>query len=172
VVVVGLAAAVPSYYARRGGPPDRPVLHAYRTLAPFQATIQAPGTVLVASRYGFELCAYLSGGAREAVYAVIKGRNVGTNVCQPLDYDALRGETSTPTEWWGLLGRRGATMFYANEAVTADPVMHAALAEAEAAGWEILMHESTERGEQLLLRRRAARPALEIRPAPTARAAR
>jgi hypothetical protein len=46
-------------------------------------------------------------------------------------------------------------MFYANEAMMADPVVQRSLAGAEAAGWEVLMRRQTGRGERVLLRRRA-----------------
>ena len=160
-LAVLLIAVVPSYYSRAKTPPHRPLLEAYRTLAPFRAMIQAPGTILVTPGYGFELCAYLSGDIfLPARLLEMMGLNLKPR-CQPLDYYALRREPGAPGTWWPLLAARGATMFYANEAVTGDPEMWPALASAQAAGWEVIMRQ-TGRDDRVLLRRRGLDPALPI----------
>jgi hypothetical protein len=140
LVVAVLLVAVPGYYADAPLPPPRPVREMYRTLLPFKVAIQAPGTVIVTPGYGFEACAYL--------------RDRPMHMCRSLDYYSLRREAQAAGGWWPLLAARGATMFYATEAVTGEPEMQQALAGAAAAGWEVLMRQRTERGERMLLRRR------------------
>jgi hypothetical protein len=161
-LAVLLIVIVPSYYSTVKPPPPRPLLEAYRTLAPFRAMIQAPGTILVTPGYGSELCAYLSGStaapARHLERPNLKPR------CQPLDYYALRRELGAPGTWWALLAARGATMFYANEAVTGDPEMRVALAGAHAAGWQVIMRQ-TGRPARVLFRRRGLDPVLPALPA-------
>jgi hypothetical protein len=108
-------------------------------LAPVRAMIQKRGTLIVTPGYGSELCAYL--------------RNGTARPCRSLDYYELRGLAPASSAWWRLLDARGATLFYANEAVTGEPAMRAVLADAEAAGWEVVMRQATGRDERLLLRR-------------------
>jgi hypothetical protein len=140
-LVMGLVlVAVPAYYADALMPAPRPVREMYRTLLPHTAAIQAPGTVIVTPGFGFEVCAYL--------------RDRPLHMCRSLDYYSLRREVQVPAGWWSVLAAHGATMFYASEAVTAEPGMQQTLAGAEAAGWEVLMRQRTERGERMLLRRR------------------
>lgn len=69
--------------------------------------------------YTFEAFGYLGGPGR---------------TCRSLDYYALRGAPEGSTTWWALLGARGANVFYASEAVTADLAMQPVLAGAGAAG--------------------------------------
>jgi hypothetical protein len=140
LLVVGLLLVVPGYYAGAPRPPARPLRELYRTLLPYRAAIQTHGTVFVTPGYGFEICAYLR---VDPMY-----------MCQSLDYYRLRREMEAGAAWWSLLAARGATMFYADEAVTGDARMQRALAEAPAAGWEVLMRSHTAQGERVLLRRK------------------
>jgi hypothetical protein len=150
LVMLLVLVAVPSYYAGADRPDQRPLRQLYRALAPYQGLIAARDVVIVTPGYGFELCAYLHSRRDET--------------CKSLNYYELRAEARTSASWWMLLDARGATMFYANEAVTGDPEMRAALAGAEAAGWEVMMRRTTGHGERLLLRKTGAGPARSAGP--------
>jgi hypothetical protein len=145
-----LLVEVPGYCADTLHPSHRPLRETYWTLLPFTAVIQDQGrssrfdgrfsTVIVTPGYGFETCAYV--------------RQRRMEMCESLDYHGLRRELRAEAGWWPLLAARGATMFYADETVTGDPEIRRSLLDAEAAGWEVLMRQRTERGERMLLRRR------------------
>jgi hypothetical protein len=145
LVILLLLVAVPSYYAGTGGPGQRPLRQLYRALAPYQGLIATPDVVIVTPGYGFELCAYLHSRRDET--------------CRSLNYYDLRAQARTSASWWALLDARGATMFYADEAVTADPEIRGALSGAEAAGWEVVMQKTTGHGERLLFRKTRTGPA-------------
>jgi hypothetical protein len=49
-------------------------------------------------------------------------------------------------------------MLYLTEWMATDPSMRAALANAGAAGWEVVMRKKTKNGERLLFQRRWAQP--------------
>jgi hypothetical protein len=112
-------------------------MEAYRTLAPFAADIQRPGRIIATPGFGGELCMYLRDGSR--------------NICQGLDYYVLRGEVAKGGSWPDLLNARGATMLYADEVVTADPGIRPLLENPAAAGWRVLMRQTSAGGERLLL---------------------
>jgi hypothetical protein len=135
--VAGLLALTPAYYLSKPEPAPRPLMEAYRTLAPFAADIQRPGRIIATPGFGGELCMYLRDGSR--------------NICQGLDYYVLRGEVAKGGSWPDLLNARGATMLYADEVVTADPGIRPLLENPAAAGWRVLMRQTSAGGERLLL---------------------
>ena len=145
VLMVLLLVAVPSYYPDRSHRGPRPLRELYRALAPYQDLLSARGVTLVTLGYGDDLCNYLSLDQ--------------TRRCQALHFYELRREVSDADGLWVLLNARGATALYVNEAMAADPLTRAALANAGAAGWEVVMRKATPRGERLLLWRRGNQPA-------------
>jgi hypothetical protein len=144
VLMVLLLVAVPSYYPDRSHRGPRPLRELYRALAPYQDMLSARGVTVATPGYGNELCNYL---------ALDDARR-----CQALNYYELRREVSDAAGFWVLLDARAATMLYVNEAMAKDPLTRAALANAGAAGWEVVMRKATPRGERLLLRRRGTQP--------------
>jgi len=152
LAILLLLIAVPSYYPDKTHRGPRPLRQAYHDLAPFQGLLAARDVMIVTPGYTFELCAYLSrpGGQR----------------CEALSYYELRDKATAAGGWWSLLDARGATMLYVNEGMQADPSMRAALADAEAAGWEVVMRKTTSKGERLLLRRRGVRSVEGVRADP------
>jgi hypothetical protein len=140
VSVVGLGLVLaPAGHAGRAGDGRRPLLDEYRRLQRVVDRIQVPGRVLVDLGQATSLCFYLT----------VPGRPR----CQGLHYHRLRPAVAGGRPWAEVLAEHGATMLYADEAVTADPIMADFLASPARWGWRVVVDGSSRRGRWVLLER-------------------
>jgi hypothetical protein len=121
-VILLLILLVPMHYHTPPFSAGRGLLKSYRRLEPFQELIEKPNTGLVSLRWPSELCSYLG--------------KFGS--CRGLSFGALRGEVSAGSRWDIVLARNGATLFFADEGVLADPVSRESVDNAAQDGWETI----------------------------------
>jgi hypothetical protein len=131
VFPAGVALAIllaPMYYVRVSN--GRPVLEAYRRLQPYQKLFERPHTRFVSVIAPDDLCNYLGKSAS----------------CGVLSFIALRNQVLAGTPWNVVLDRNGATIFFANEDVMADPVSRDFVDRAAQWGWRTVaaMHGPTQ----------------------------
>lgn len=122
VAIMLLIPFVPSYYPLRYKNASRPLLDAYRRLAPFEQRLAEPGSGLVSLGWENELCSYLT----------------ASQACQGLDFRDLREELTGSVAWNNVLDRHRATLFYADPTVMSDAQGRDFVANAAFYGWRIL----------------------------------
>lgn len=117
VATVLLLVLVPSHFR----PSHRPMLQGLRALEPYADLLRQDDAVFVSTHWG-ELCAYLS----------------PVEPCELVQWGAIRGDASTSADVARALADVEADVVYADEAMLADPVVAAFVAEAGANGWQVL----------------------------------
>jgi hypothetical protein len=121
---------------------DRPLLQAYRRLQVVSDRFIGPARGLVALGHGTNLCLYFAVGDERP--------------CQGLHYHNLRPQVAAGQPWGEVLHAHGATAFYADEAIVADPIMSEFLEHPEREGWRIVIPGRSERGRWFFLERAGA----------------
>ncbi len=144
VIAVSLVLFTPSYYtganAGQPQPRPRPLLTAYRRLAPLDKLFERPGAIVATPGYGVELCSY-----------------VGKGNCSGLNYAELRNEvTSSGSTWLKILEKHNVELVYINEEVLAEPIGQRLLQET-GASWETLVRIKTSGQDWALMAVPAAR---------------
>ncbi len=140
--VLLLIAFVPSFYDHG----SRPLLEAYRRLAPFRELLGTPEAVLVTPGYGGELCNYLTPASLQ--------------VCQGLYYFDLRDlAQTTGRSLPKILDEHQASFLYVNEVVLSDKLAGPLLARPEYFGWKVIGLEDTPQRKWVLLQKIASKTA-------------
>ena len=125
VTTIAAVVLVPSFYIRNSTGRPRPLFTGYERIAEYEPLLRAPRATLVSPGYGGELCNY-----------------AGRGECRPLDYYELRTHISPVMPWPKMLEMSGATVFYADEVVLADPVCRDFVSNAKTFGWETVAYQN------------------------------
>ena len=104
IVAVLAILSVPAYYPLMNPSGQQPLRVAYERLEKFHAALERPGTNILISSYGWDLCNYVTGG-----------------ICVAADYANLRSEVSANNDWLKVLTSHSINAVYVDEAVAADP---------------------------------------------------
>jgi len=119
VIAVVAVALTPSFYAANYQGRGRPLMTGYERIAKYESFLSAPSAALVSPGYDGELCSY-----------------AGKGECRGVDYYYLRTHVSAARPWPSVLRASGATVFYVDEAVLADPSCREFVSNAKLFGWE------------------------------------
>jgi len=125
ITAIAAVFLAPSFYVRNDQGRPRPLFTGYERIAEYEPLLRAPRATLVSPGYGGELCNY-----------------AGKGECHPLDYYELRTHISPVMPWPKMLEMSGATVFYADEAVLADPVCREFISNAKTFGWETVAYQN------------------------------
>jgi hypothetical protein len=117
VTLLSLVVAMPSHY--RHGP--RPLHDAVRRLGILRGPLQRPGSVLIASEFNFEICAYLAGSYNRS--------------CTSPDWASLKTQLARGLPVGQVLNRANASVIYAETLLLADPAITQLVAAPEGYGW-------------------------------------
>lgn len=134
IIAVAAVALTPSFYERNYKGRPRPLVTGYERIAKYGKILQAPGAAMVSASYDAELCNY-----------------AGKGECRGLDYYELRTHVSAARPWPKVLEASGATVFYADEAVLADPVCREFISNAKTFDWETVDSQDGPTGHWRLL---------------------
>jgi hypothetical protein len=130
-----LLALTPGYYQ----PTGRPLLERVQRLTPVKPELQRPGSVLIASAYNFELCAYLAASF--------------TRACTSLAWQALQAEVERGVAIGDALNHAHATVIAVEPSMLANPAMAKLAAAPRAYGWREVSSGSGHEGRwQVLVR--------------------
>jgi hypothetical protein len=111
--------AVPPFY--EPGPRNRPLLHAYRRLQPFEQQLQARPVHLITRGWGQELCNYVVAGA---------------TACSASVYSDVRADADRIGSFTEAVDARQANTFYIDDGIFAEKPIQQILAAAPANGWK------------------------------------
>jgi hypothetical protein len=117
VLVLALLTTLPSYYQRG----SRPIHDAVQRLKVIDGRLQQPGSVLVASQFNFEICAYMADSF--------------DHDCTSPSWPMLQGQLAAGTPIRDVLNRIKATAIYADPVLLADLSIAKLVARPRAAGW-------------------------------------
>ncbi len=115
IVVLGIA--LPSYYQ----PGPRPIHDALERLQVIRERLQEPGSVLVTSGYGYEICSYLA--------------DTASRYCTSPSWAELKARVTGATSIRDVLDQAKVTAIYADPLLQADPVLAQVLGSPRSAGW-------------------------------------
>lgn len=116
-LIVVLLIALPSYYHPR----PRPVHDALERLQVIRESLQQPGSVLVTSGYGYEICSYLA--------------DTANRYCTSPSWAELKARATGERSIRDVLDQAKVTAIYADPQLQADPVLAQVLASPRSAGW-------------------------------------
>jgi hypothetical protein len=119
VLVAGLIATLGSYYH----PGPRPLDDALARLQPFKAGLQSPKSVLIASGYDFQLCAYLSDGSNRR--------------CTSPSLNSLLADVVGRRRFVDVLQEINASVVYADPTLASQPEVAPLLQAPEQNGWRV-----------------------------------
>ena len=139
VVAVCAIILIPSYYVHWMRERRRPLLEAYRRLAPFKDVIGQRDTVFLTPGYSSELCHYLATGRGQ--------------VCKGVNYHYLRGSSKDTRSWGELFERHGINLFYADKSIVPEGRLDQFIKSLEVLNWQVLAMQNYDRHAWALFRK-------------------
>jgi hypothetical protein len=141
VIALALILLMPPYfnpaYLNPGGYAGRPLLTAYKRLAPFETVLSQQGVRILGTGWLGNLCYYVT----------------PVNHCTAVEYWSFTAAKPPETAFADWLTEGNITLFYVDEGILADPAAQSFFEDPEAAGWETLAFVQTDTQRWRLLRR-------------------